>query len=252
MKSYFTNVNDKGILTFTINRAEKRNAVNYDVMDGLQEVLQQAQRPEIKLLVITGTGEDAFCSGGDLSVFHALKTEQEAYAMLSRMARILYELSVIPIPTVALLNGTAVGGGCELATACDFRIGHKNIRAGFVQGKLAITTGWGGGTWLLEKLPYSSAMKLLMEAKLYNSEELLELGFLNYIYEGNSIEGLEMFLENISLIERNVLIAYKEIAIRKWSEGNIREKIEAEIRRCSVLWESDAHHKQVDRFMDRK
>jgi enoyl-CoA hydratase/carnithine racemase len=241
-----------GFLLFTIARSEKRNAVNYDVMDGLTEAINRAKESDIKALVITGEGDQAFCSGGDLSVFHLLKSEEEAYSMLSKMASILYSLLTLPKPTIALMNGTAIGGGCELSAACDFRLAREGIKAGFVQGKQAITTGWGGGSILAEKLPAASSMKLLMEAEVQTAEYLKEEGFIDGLYKGESLLSCETFLEKLLSIDLTVLESYKMIWIRKWEESRLRERIEKEVRNCSVLWQSDAHHEQVQKFITKK
>lgn len=242
---------ENDVLIFRITREEKRNAINYEVMEGLAEAITAAQSPSVKALVVTGVGDQAFCSGGDLSVFHELRTEDEAYQMLSKMARILYDLAILPKPTIALMNGTAVGGGCEIAAACDFRVARKGIRAGFVQGNLAITTGWGGGSLLLERLPMSNALKMLMEARIYTTDELLDLGFVQYIYEGEPLAGLRTTLGKTFQLEKNVLGAYKEMLLRKWDQ-NLKERIEQEVRKCAILWESEAHHQQVAKFVENK
>lgn len=252
MEPYIIQKQTNGLLVFTINRAEKRNAVNDEIMRGLEEAVNLAHEKDVRAFVITGAGERAFCSGGDLSVFHQLHTEQEAYGMLSKMSDILTKVFLLPKPTIALLNGTAVGGGCELAAACDFRIARKGIKAGFIQGTLAITTGWGGGTMILEKLPPANGLRMLMEAGLYYTEELQELGFVDYLYEGDSNEGLQTFVKKILKLEPSVTSAYKEILIRRWNESGVVERIEAEVRRCAVLWEQDAHHKQVENFLNKK
>jgi enoyl-CoA hydratase len=241
-----------GCLTFMINRPTYRNAINYEIMEGLEKFLHLGLHSDIKALIITGAGDQAFCSGGDLSIFHQLKMEDEAYQMLSKMASILYRLFVFPKPTLAILNGPTVGGGCELATACDFRIGRKGMKAGFIQGKLAITTGWGGGTMLIEKLGVSNALKLLMTAKLFSDEQLEIFGFLDKLYEGEPIENGIQFLENMLTLETDVLSAYKNILIKKWEEGNIKQRIEEEVRGCAKLWETDAHHQKVASFLEKK
>jgi len=243
---------DKGYLLFTITRSEKRNAINYDVMQGLTEAISLTKDPEIKALVITGEGDKAFCSGGDLTVFHQLQTKEEAYEMLSKMSHILYSLMTLTKPTIALLNGTAVGGGCEIASACDFRLAREGIRAGFVQGKQAITTGWGGGTILAEKLPAAHSMKLLMDAEIQNAEYLKEVGFIDQIYSNHYITACEAFLENLLAVDIKVLESYKMMWILKWEANKLRERIETEIRNCSVLWESESHHKYVQNFISKK
>ena len=250
--SYLIEKQDMGYLLFTITRSEKRNAINFDVMEGLAAAIKRSTQPDIKALVITGKDDRAFCSGGDLSVFHQLRTKEEAYGMLSKMANILYSLLTLPIPTIALINGTAIGGGCELAAACDYRLAREGIKAGFVQGKQAITTGWGGGSILAEKLPASNAMKLLMDAELETSTQLKEIGFIDALYTGNSLRACESFLGTMLKNDLSVLESYKRIWIRKWEAAKLHERIEEEVRNCSILWESELHHEYVKSFIRKK
>lgn len=243
---------NNGLLVCKINRPEKRNAINYRVMDGLEQMLDEAERePSIKAVAITGEGEKSFCSGGDISEFHKLKTEEQAYEMLSKMGGLLYRLAVLPKPTVAILNGLALGGGCELAAACDMRMAKAGISAGFIQANLAITTGWGGASLLFERMNSTLALQLLTEGQLRTAQKLAELGFLNKIYEGAEMNALEHFLEHILLKETGVLESYKEALIEKFQAGNLKERMEKEIRRCAVLWSKKEHHEAVSRFLNR-
>ncbi|EWG11838.1 enoyl-CoA hydratase/isomerase family protein [Cytobacillus firmus] len=251
MKPYIIEEFENGLLIFRINRPEKRNAINYEVMDGLETAIHMAGKQSVKVLAITGEGDQAFCSGGDLSSFHSLKTENEAFGMLSRMAALLKKLLFLRKPTIAILNGTAVGGGCELAAACDYRIAKAGIKAGFIQGTLAITTGWGGGSIIMEKMLPANAMRMLMEAKLYNEEELKELGFIHSVFQGDSADGCLSFLERMLRLESEVLEAYKDLLVNKWSKSGLEERIDQEVRRCSVLWEGEAHHAKVDSFLNK-
>lgn len=252
MDSYIISKEKNGVLLFTINRPDRRNAINYEVMSGLEEAIDMAAGNDVKVFAITGAGDQAFCSGGDLSAFHSLKTETQAFGMLSRMAGILYKLLILPKPTIAILNGSAVGGGCEIASACDFRIGREGMKAGFVQGNLAITTGWGGGSILLEKLPQNIAMKMLLDARIYTAEELRDFGFIHHIYKDLPIDACLSFMNGSLDKETTVLAAYKTLLNKKWKLLLMRERMEEEAASCAVLWEDEAHHKKVDEFMNKK
>ena len=248
--SYKIEINE-GIATFTIDRPERMNAVNYEVMDGLEEFLDRvSDDPDVGYAVLTGAGDRAFCSGGDLSEFHGMQTAEEAYPMLSRMAGLLYRVATLPMPVIALVNGSAVGGGCEVATACDYRIVSSQAKAGFIQGTLAITTGWGGATLLFEKDgKHDRVFRLLSEANIRTAEQMLEAEWATELYDGSAEEGLAQFLSKMSKIHPSVHRAYKTVAIRKWTADFMRDRMLEESRQCSVLWASDAHHEAVQQFL---
>ncbi|MUV36234.1 Enoyl-CoA hydratase [Lentibacillus sp. JNUCC-1] len=121
-----------------LNRPEKRNAISNEMAVALKKILLQAKQDAMKCLVITNTGNDMFCAGGDLIDLHSDLSPDEAFSMLYPMKEVLYELASFPVPTIAVLNGHALGGGCELATACDFRIAKNTADFGFVQSSLGI------------------------------------------------------------------------------------------------------------------
>lgn len=238
-----------GIVWFAIHRPEKRNAINFAVMDKLEETIAMAETNDnVKALVITGTGDEAFCSGGDLSKFQHLHTE-DAKQMLEKMGKILYSLLTLSKPTVALINGTAVGGGCELASACDFRYAKRGCKIGFIQGKLGITTGWGGGTILLEKLPYTQALDILLRAERMSVEKMYEYGWVHAVLQGDNLrEECRGLLSPYLSQSVSVLRAYKAIATEKWKSDEFRTRFFAEIARCAKLWGSEEHKRAIESF----
>lgn len=251
--SYKIDIND-GTATFIINRPEMRNAINHSVMDGLETFLSKVEVDDsIAYAVITGEGDRAFCSGGDLSEFHGLQTADQAYPMLSKMAGLLYRLSVLPVPVIALVNGAAVGGGCEIASACDYRLVSSKAKAGFIQGTLAITSGWGGASQLFTKMNnHSAALKLLSESKVHTAEQLQSIGWATGVYDGNAQDALENFISDMKKIHPSVHKAYKKLAITNWKQTGLKERMLEEAAQCAKLWESDAHHTAVDNFLKKK
>lgn len=247
--SYKIDLSD-GILTFTIDRPHIRNAINDEVIQGLEELVAQVHSDNPQFVIITASGEQAFCSGGDLSVYQNLRTRNEAYPMLKKMGDVLYQVKTLPVPVVALINGMAVGGGCEIATACDYRLVRSHAKCGFIQGTLAITSGWGGGTYAMETLPHAEALKMLSEAKVYTANELLENGWATKVVDSDT--DVDEFFHSMKKILPEVHRAYKEIAIRKWQSSNLKDRVNEEIRICAELWEADAHHEAVERFLNKK
>ncbi|WP_339145711.1 enoyl-CoA hydratase/isomerase family protein [Sutcliffiella sp. BMC8] len=244
-----TYIDDNHFYWFTINRPEKRNAIDYDVMNELEKGLNEIRENiAIRGFIITGSGQHSFCSGGDLSVFHALHTKEDAYAMLSKMGKVLHNLMTLPVPTFAWINGTAIGGGCEIASACDQRWAVPHAKLGFVQGNLGITTGWGGASMLMEKVPHASAIKMLSSAKTFTASEAMELGFIQKVVPSFDPQ----YVEEEIAVSSTVLRSYKKTFISKWEQTALKERMIAEIEQCSILWEQDEHHEAVNAFLKHK
>jgi enoyl-CoA hydratase len=240
-----------GVGWIYISNELRRNAIDEDIMNQFSVVLDRLREDnQVKVVVITGSGKRSFCSGGDLSVFHQLHTESQAYSMLSKMSENLYKLFTFPKPTIALLNGVAVGGGCEIAAACDIRVSVDHSRCGFIQGTLGITTGWGGATYLFEKLPRDNALFLLASGELVSAEKAKILGFIQETFAEESL--YEQFSEWIKpFVQKSipVLQSYKARLLDSYNLESIRERIDKEVRHCAILWESDEHHNHVQAFL---
>lgn len=241
-----------GIATFTIQHVERRNAISTAVANGLEQFLSIVEEDDsIWLAVITGS-ENTFCSGGDVSEYQSLWTAEDAYPMLSRMANLLYRLATLPVPTIAHLNGTAVGGGCEIATACDYRIMREDAKAGFIQGTIALTTGWGGATLLIEKMAqFDLAFTLLSEARIHSAAKLAEIGWVTQTYRSDNFNPVQTFIETQRRIQPAVHRAYKEIAVQKWEVSQLKERMLNEAKNCAILWEAEEHHEAVARFLNK-
>jgi enoyl-CoA hydratase len=138
---------DDGLAVVTIDRPHARNAISLETMDQLEKALDGADGA--KALVLTGAGDRAFVSGGDLKELSALRTELEASSMAFRMRTICDRIARFPGPTIAALNGHALGGGAEFAVAADIRLAADDVKIGFNQVTLAIMPAWGGAERLV-------------------------------------------------------------------------------------------------------
>ncbi|GGC80529.1 3-hydroxybutyryl-CoA dehydratase [Thalassobacillus devorans] len=242
-----------GLAKITLNRPDKMNAVSKQMTAELSEVLKQARdEEELKCLVITGSGDRAFCTGGDLQDLHGDLNAGEAFQVLYPMKEVLYQLASFPVPTVAVLNGQARGGGCEIATACDFRFAIQNASFGFVQGELGITPGWGGGALLYEKIRPEFAFQWLVEAEMYSSERVAEMGWAHRLIEREELENLEQLLSGFLDKSIEQMKVWKRQYDKKLSMIALSPVMDEEVRACAKLWESEEHKEAVNRFMNRR
>jgi enoyl-CoA hydratase len=251
----FTNIRyerlDLGYIKITLNRPQKRNAISIDLANELHQALQMAvKEQDIKFLVLTGEGNKAFSSGGDLTEFHGEMMEEEAYTRLSKIKEVLLYLTTFPLPTICLLNGHSRGGGCELATSCDFRYAKEGTNHGFVQGKLGIMPGFGGGALLYKRMDPALAYYWLVTSEVYQAETLKERGWIHQIYkdEDREEEILKPFIEK----HPDQMKIFKSQLLSHPMFNQLKEEMEAEVRSCAKLWMIDEHKMAVEAFFHRK
>lgn len=251
LNTLITEVNNHiGIIRF--NRPEVRNAVNLQMMQEFYEQLKQWKDDDhVRVLVITGNDDKAFVSGGDVEQLHQFKMKEEIEPILSKMANVLSYLANWGKPTIAMINGFAIGGGCEIATSCDFRFAREDAKLGFVQINIGITTGWGGGTRLLQKLNRSSALQLLLTGDRLLAKEAQQLGFIDRVYAPDELENKTFeFAQMIASKNNAVVKRYIEMAnsVRNTLTSE-EELVHKEVEQCSILWEKDEHHEAVEKFL---
>jgi enoyl-CoA hydratase len=173
---------EERIATITINRPEKRNALNAVVRRELVEALDALRdEPEVRVVVLTGAGDKAFIAGADIGEFAERTPLEQRAAMEGR--RVFDELAAYPKPTIAMINGFALGGGCEVALACDLRIAARSARLGQPEIKLGILPG-GGGTQRLPRLVgFGRAMRLILTGDLIGAEEAERIGLVDMVVD---------------------------------------------------------------------
>ncbi|HQW84142.1 MAG TPA: enoyl-CoA hydratase-related protein [Ferruginibacter sp.] len=172
---------ENGILTITINRPDKLNALNKDVFTDLNNVVDEINNSAaIQSAIITGAGPKAFVAGADITEFSGLNKEQ-AMALAKRGQDIFFKIENSAKPIVAAVNGFALGGGCELAMACHFRLASENAKFGQPEVNLGLIPGYGGTQRLVQHIGKGKAMELLMSAHMIDANEAKQLGLVNYV-----------------------------------------------------------------------
>ncbi len=172
---------ENGIFTITINRPDKLNALNKDVFTDLDNVVNEINNnPEIKCAVITGAGPKAFVAGADITEFAGLNKD-EAMALAKRGQDVFFKIENCKKPIVAAVNGFALGGGCELAMACHFRLCSENAKFGQPEVNLGLIPGYGGTQRLTQLIGKGRAMEILMSANMIDANAALQFGLVNYV-----------------------------------------------------------------------
>jgi len=174
---------DNGTLTVTVNRPDKLNALNKHVIEDLGKVVEEIyNNSEIKSAIITGAGEKAFVAGADITEFTQLDKEGGIALAKKGHDQVFDKIENSPKPIVAAVNGFALGGGCELAMACHFRVASENAKFGQPEVNLGLIPGYGGTQRLTQLIGKGKAMELMMTADMIGADEAKALGLVNYVY----------------------------------------------------------------------
>lgn len=171
-----------GILKITVNRETKLNALNQKTLEELGNAIQRAyDEPEVRGVLLTGAGTKAFVAGADISEFSVLNS-MNGRKFAEAGQEVMAKFENCPKPVVAVVNGYALGGGCELAMACHIRFAATEAFFGLPEVKLGIIPGYGGTQRLPMLVGKAKAFELILSGEMVNAEEALRIGLVNHVY----------------------------------------------------------------------
>jgi enoyl-CoA hydratase len=185
---------EPGIHLLTVNRPKALNALNAATLDELERAfVQVAVDASARVLLVTGAGEKAFVAGADIAAMQNLAAEQ-AQRFSEKGMRVMHAIEALPVPVIALVNGYALGGGCELALACDWILAADNAVFGQPEVNLGIPPGFGGTQRLTRRVGRGMALELLTTARQVKADEALRIGLANHLYPAAELraKGIDM------------------------------------------------------------
>jgi len=179
---------EKGTLIITVNRPDKMNSLNKEVIEELGKALDEVyNNDEIKSAIITGAGEKAFVAGADISEFLLLDAAGGMLLAKKGQDHVFNKIENCSKPVIAAVNGFALGGGCELAMACHFRVASANAKFGQPEVNLGLIPGYGGTQRLTQLVGKGKAMELMMTADMVGADDAKALGLVNHVFSSEEL-----------------------------------------------------------------
>lgn len=242
----------EGIGILKIERPKLLNSLNLAVLGELNKVFKEIkQNEDINVLIITGSGEKSFIAGADISEMKDKDVlSGKEFSLMG--SQVFSELSQLPQPTIACINGFALGGGCELALACDIRLASENAKFGQPEVGLGIIPGFGGTQRLPRLVGVGIAKELIFTGKVINAEEAKRIGLVNHIYDQSNLlkEGMKL----ASNIQRNAYLAVSnsKVVIDNGLDMSLDSGLRYESEVFGSLFSTDDQKEGMNAFLSKR
>lgn len=239
-----------GLATITLNRPEQRNAIDREMIDEMHHALDRlAEADSIGALVLTGAGGQAFAAGADIA---QLRDRRRADALKAINSTLFMKLEQFPFPTIAAIQGFALGGGCEMAMACDLRVAGRSSKFGQPEVGLGILAGAGA----IERLPrlvgLGRAKELLYTARMIDAEEALRIGLVNQVVDdGKALEAALALAQSIAKNDR-LAVRLTKASLNASARSNDQVGIAIDAIAQAVCFESEEKVRRMTAFLERK
>lgn len=236
----------------TLDRPQVRNALNWEMMERFALLIEQISKDDqVHVLIVTGAG-GAFCAGGDLIELHQFQSHADGERLAELMGDALTQLFNLSIPVIAAIEGPAIGGGAEIAMACDLKVAAQNARISFPQIKLALTPAWGGAGLLVKLLGYPRAFRLLATGETLKPKAALDLGLIHHIVpDGQALQSAIALGQDFLGHSIAAMASLKEI-LHAHQNLPLSEATAVERDVFASLWASDDHITKAADFVAHK
>lgn len=239
-----------GIAVITLNAPEKRNAIDRDMVDGLHAVLDELlESDDVSVLILTGAGEKAFAAGADIA---QLKERKACDALAAINSTIFKRIEDFPWPSIAAIRGYALGGGCELAIACDLRVAGSSAKMGQPEVGLGIIPA-AGGTYRLPRLVgLGKARELIYTGRIIDAQECLRIGLVNDVVDDADVLARAMEIAREIADRGRLAISLAKASMNALARPGEAAALGVESVAQALLFESDDKHQRMEAFLNRK
>ncbi|MGY4098802.1 enoyl-CoA hydratase/isomerase family protein [Nocardia sp. R16R-3T] len=244
-------VEDKsGVALVTINRPDVRNAISQEVQSDLRSALAELSEDDrVRAVIFTGAGDRAFVAGADI---HRLRDYTRETALQSRMQRLFDDIEAFDKPTIAAVNGFALGGGCELAMACDIRIAAESARFGLPETNLAILPGAGGTQRLTRLVGLGQAIDMVLTGRLVSASEALGMGLVSRVVSDADLLASAYDVATAIMAKGPLAVRLAKLVVRRGADVDLRSGLVLERLAQALLYESADKREGVDAFLGKR
>lgn len=247
---------EEDVVTLTLNEPERLNALSESIQQSLLEALQEVREPEepLRCLVIQGAG-DAFSAGGDIEAMkERFETEMSPDVPVryleERTNRLMAELVRFPAPTVAKVNGPAVGAGANVAIACDLQLASEDASIGFVFRQVGLAVDAGTSYLLPRLVGLNVAKELVYTGEIVNAERALELGLFNHVYPADEFEEKADAMIDRIASGPTVALRHCKRLLEEGLQKSLEEALQDESANQGIVFETDDHREGVEAFLE--
>lgn len=239
---------DGGVHLLTISRPKAMNALNADVINGLDEAITNMP-PDTRAVVITGEGK-AFVAGADISAMRDL-SPLEAEAFAKKGQDLVAKMSAAPFVVIAAVNGFALGGGCELAMGCDIVLAGERAKFGQPEVNLGVIPGFGGTQRLLRRVGMAVALDLCLTGRIINAQEAVAMGLASRVLEGDVVAGAMAVGQEIAT-KGPIAIHFAKRAIHENAMSGLDSALAAERALFGLCFATSDQTEGMDAFLNRR
>jgi len=248
MALHLTRIGELALVT--LDRPEVLNALNFELLRDLGATLDQVAGGDARALLVTGAGDRAFCAGADIRELmgRSLRAQREGAAFGQA---IFTKLDALPIPSIALINGYAFGGGLELALACTFRLAARNARLGLPEIKLGLIPGYGGTQRLPRLIGEARALEIILTGRPVEAEEAGRISLVNRIVEGDLLDAGVSFAREITCYSRHALALARD-AVHRGLAFPLKDGLEIEADLSTLAFQTADAVESMLAFLEKR
>lgn len=239
-------------LVLTICRPEAGNSIDQATAKALGDALRANRNDKsLRAVIVAGEGDKFFCSGGDLKAYRALKNEKQLATAFGRVRKLLDDFEAFPLPVLAAIDGYALGGGMEMALACDLRFASESAKLGMPQGRLGLIPGWNGAQRLVELVGRGAALRLLFTGEALTAAQAHAAGLVDEISNGSAIDHALAFTERLAKMAPLALTSIKTV-VRASVRSSPKVGAQVAVREFERLWFTVDHREAEAAFAEKR